>query len=269
MFWGVNLDCMIRAVFLTITLLAAAIAAAPPGNASPADPYAVLWDLMPAGYDAPNCSGKVTQDLPGLLPAGAVAAITCVDSEDAPLQMPEANFTLFADQKSLANRFTLDVDLDREDSLLTPCPGGIPSPSPWHKPESPTVVAGQIACIDSADGVSVYWTQTTTCFTAFLPRTPVYCQSSTTGGRNTAWQAANPNGRRIPRLRQVPGIDRLLSSLVERAADVAQEGGTTFEVGQAAAEYHEYERSRSVDDCRIVVSCCEFACLVGNRDGGV
>lgn len=150
---------MIRAAFLTTTLLAAAIAAAPPGNSSPADPYGVLWDLMPAGYDKPNCGGEVAQRLPALLPAGAVASIVCVDLPDAPLQMPEADFVLFADQKSLANRFTLDVDLDREDSLLAPCPGGIPSPSPWHKPESPTVVAGQISCTKSDDGVSVYWTR--------------------------------------------------------------------------------------------------------------
>jgi hypothetical protein len=61
----------------------------------------------------------------------------------------------------------------------------------------------------------------------------------------------------------------LLSSSVKCAGDVGHEGRAVFSGVHAADEYHEYEGSRSVDDCRIVVDSCECAGLVSDGGGGV
>ncbi|HNM85932.1 MAG: hypothetical protein U0Q20_12780 [Mycobacterium sp.] len=149
---------MIRAILLTVALLAASIASAPPGNA---DSFDVLWDLMPWGYDQKECTRVPNDVLPAsALEPGALAKFHCPDTPEAGAPpIPEGMYVLFADRRSLADEFKWNVDYDSTHGGLAPCPGGLPSPGPWHHPESPTVVAGQLACVDDPDEVTLSWTR--------------------------------------------------------------------------------------------------------------
>ena len=138
---------MIRAVCLTVSLLVAAVVGAPPGRA---DSFNELWDKMPYGYTSDSCS-RVP---PAGISPGGIVAINCSGG-----QLPDGTYQLFKDKSSLANEFQSILNHYYGKPNLRPCTGGLPSPSPWHRPETPTVVRGQIACSLGADEVALIWTR--------------------------------------------------------------------------------------------------------------
>ena len=92
------------------------------------------------------------------LPPGAVAALECRDNS-LPGGPAYAFYELFAYPNLLADQFGRDVSSKHPHPL--PCPGGQPSPGPWHYDSTQNVTAGQIECgrAEGGDDAAVLWTK--------------------------------------------------------------------------------------------------------------
>ena len=106
-----------------------------------------LYHLLPAGYNANNCSPISSPN------RQALATLQCGQTSD-PHSPASASFSLYPDATALTNAFQNGIDED----TVTQCPGGKPSPGTWATDEAPNVNAGAVLCGSYNNRPDLMWT---------------------------------------------------------------------------------------------------------------
>jgi serine/threonine kinase PknH len=107
-----------------------------------------LYQLLPRGYNANNCSPS---DPPN---HQALATVQCTKTSD-PGSPPFAAFTLYPNATALDNAFKDGINED----VVTPCPNGADSPGVWQADGAPNVQAGAVLCGTYNNRADLVWTQ--------------------------------------------------------------------------------------------------------------
>jgi len=103
--------------------------------------------LLPGGYTANACA-RATNPFPN-----AIASLDC--SQTGSASPTYARFTLYNDLDALTGDFQSTTD----GMVVSPCPGGKPSPGAWAYGSDPGQIGGKIICGSVEDRADIAWTR--------------------------------------------------------------------------------------------------------------
>ncbi len=134
---------MIRALFVALVVVVAAIGAAPTASA---DPENQLRGMLPAGYGPDSCQPADNPPVHG----EPLAALECWNNS-MPGGPTYAYYSLHTNHDMLNDAFWNERNGSRQAyAWFEPCPGwqgsGPPAPATWHHDGTPEQIAGWIVC---------------------------------------------------------------------------------------------------------------------------
>jgi serine/threonine kinase PknH len=107
-----------------------------------------LMSLLPKGFSSSNCAPPATA------PKGSLATVDC-DQNSLPNGPTSGRFSLYPDNATLDAHFQTAAGEDQ----ISPCPGGVASPGPWHYRNASDQSAGQLVCGTYQGTSDVVWSQ--------------------------------------------------------------------------------------------------------------